>query len=175
MSNPKSVVESTRPKKLNKVENSEKLKVEETAKKSQETITDTTEKILQGEQSKKVKISTKIGLLTKKYLISLLDFLKLCLTSPKDAKLKCVQMWESIKSVMHHLWLNCKVWWVDMKTGFKLGSRYIRGYELSRRESKRLVQAIGDSLRMVPFSFFIIVPFLEFTLPFFLMVKIYSK
>jgi LETM1 and EF-hand domain-containing protein 1 len=39
---------------------------------------------------------------------------------------------------------------------------------LSRRERQQLVRTVSDLFRLVPFSFFIIVPFMELALPFFI-------
>ena len=40
-----------------------------------------------------------------------------------------------------------------------------RGNNLTRRENRQLVRTVGDVFRLVPFSVFIIVPFMEFLLP----------
>ena len=44
--------------------------------------------------------------------------------------------------------------------------RVLRGNALSRRERKQLQRTVTDLIRLVPFSFFIIIPFMEFLLPF---------
>lgn len=41
---------------------------------------------------------------------------------------------------------------------------------MTRRERRLLVRTVGDLFRLVPFSVFVIVPFLEFTLPIFLKI-----
>ncbi|XP_046654554.1 mitochondrial proton/calcium exchanger protein-like isoform X1 [Daphnia pulicaria] len=46
--------------------------------------------------------------------------------------------------------------------------RVLQGETLSRREKKQLVTTTSDVFRLVPFSVFIIVPFMELTLPIFL-------
>lgn len=46
--------------------------------------------------------------------------------------------------------------------------RILKGEALTRREKKQLVRTSSDVFRLVPFSVFIIVPFMEFTLPIFL-------
>lgn len=54
----------------------------------------------------------------------------------------------------------------------RLSARYIlrlaRGYSLTRRERQQLIRTVSDLLRLLPFSFFIIVPFMEFALPIFI-------
>ena len=41
----------------------------------------------------------------------------------------------------------------------------VRGNNLTRRENRQLVRTVGDLFRLVPFSVFVIVPFMEFLLP----------
>lgn len=48
---------------------------------------------------------------------------------------------------------------------FHLTKRLARGYHLSIRERRLLVRTTGDCLKLIPFSFFIIVPFAELLLP----------
>lgn len=54
----------------------------------------------------------------------------------------------------------------------RLSARYLwrlaRGQSLMRKERQQLVRTASDLFRLVPFSIFVIVPFLEFTLPIFL-------
>uniref|UniRef100_A0A0N5AHP6 Letm1 RBD domain-containing protein n=1 Tax=Syphacia muris TaxID=451379 RepID=A0A0N5AHP6_9BILA len=46
--------------------------------------------------------------------------------------------------------------------------RLVTGHSLMRKERQQLVRTASDLFRLVPFSIFIIVPFMEFTLPIFL-------
>jgi LETM1 and EF-hand domain-containing protein 1 len=48
--------------------------------------------------------------------------------------------------------------------------RSLSGQQMTRRERRLLVRTVGDLFRLVPFSVFVIVPFLEFTLPIFLKI-----
>lgn len=52
-----------------------------------------------------------------------------------------------------------------MKISAKLIWRILQGKELSRREHRLLVKTTGDMFRLIPFSVFVIVPFMEFLLP----------
>ncbi|KAL7287017.1 hypothetical protein TKK_0018810 [Trichogramma kaykai] len=54
---------------------------------------------------------------------------------------------------------------LDMKVAAKLCWRMLQGHELNRREHRLLVKTTGDTFRLIPFSVFIIVPFMEFLLP----------
>jgi LETM1 and EF-hand domain-containing protein 1 len=46
----------------------------------------------------------------------------------------------------------------------------LRGEVVTRRERRMLLRVAADLFRLVPFLFFVIVPFAEFSLPFFLKV-----
>lgn len=56
----------------------------------------------------------------------------------------------------------------DVRTSSVLLKRVGAGHTLSLRERKLLVRTTSDCLKLIPFSFFIIVPFAEILLPFFL-------
>lgn len=58
----------------------------------------------------------------------------------------------------------------DIRTARLLVARTLKGSSLSRRERKQLQRTVTDIFRLVPFSVFVIVPFMEFTLPFFLRI-----
>ncbi|KAK9509167.1 hypothetical protein O3M35_006542 [Rhynocoris fuscipes] len=75
---------------------------------------------------------------------------------------------EKIKAEILHYYHGFKLLWIDINISRKLIWRLLRGYPLTRREHKLLVRTVGDVFRLVPFSVFIIVPFLEFALPFFI-------
>jgi hypothetical protein len=94
--------------------------------------------------------------------------------------------WASIKEQGQHLWLGTKLMWLQMKTASGLLFKSLRGCfvsysfrrlhikvpligkSLSRREKRLLVRTAADMFRLIPFSFFVIVPLAEFSLPFFL-------
>ena len=48
----------------------------------------------------------------------------------------------------------------------KLLSRLVQGRNLSRREHNLLVRVLADLGRVIPLSFFVLIPFMEFALPF---------
>jgi len=72
----------------------------------------------------------------------------------------------SVKEALHHYWIGTKLLWADTKTSLSLLGKMMKGEELTRRERKQLLASYSDMLRMVPLAAFVIVPFLEFTLPF---------
>jgi len=57
-----------------------------------------------------------------------------------------------------------------MQTARNLVGRTLRGSSLTRRERKQLLRTVTDLFRLIPFSMFIIIPFMEFALPFALMI-----
>jgi LETM1 and EF-hand domain-containing protein 1 len=54
----------------------------------------------------------------------------------------------------------------DVRTARNLTTRTLSGSSLTRRERKQLLRTVSDLFRLVPFSMFILIPFMEFALPF---------
>lgn len=54
----------------------------------------------------------------------------------------------------------------DVRTARNLLGRTLTGSTLTRRERKQLLRTVSDLFRLVPFSMFIIIPAMEFALPF---------
>ncbi|XP_012229350.1 mitochondrial proton/calcium exchanger protein [Linepithema humile] len=76
-----------------------------------------------------------------------------------------VTIWQRIKGEILHYYHGFRLLGLDMKVSAKLIWRILHGHELSRREHRLLVKTTGDVFRLIPFSVFIIVPFMEFLLP----------
>ncbi|XP_054708538.1 mitochondrial proton/calcium exchanger protein-like [Uloborus diversus] len=57
---------------------------------------------------------------------------------------------------------------IDCKVSFRLVRKMLNGDELTRREHKQLIRTVADLFRLLPFSIFIAVPFLELALPLFI-------
>ena len=55
-------------------------------------------------------------------------------------------------------------------TSVRIGYNLLKGGSLTRRERRQLQRTLGDLLRFVPFMAFVIIPFMEFTLPIFLKI-----
>lgn len=74
-----------------------------------------------------------------------------------------------IVNELKHYYHGFRLLFIDVRISSDLLLRVLRGDQpLSRREKKQLVRTTSDVFRLVPFSVFIIVPFMEFTLPIFL-------
>lgn len=76
------------------------------------------------------------------------------------------QTWHTIKEVAAHYWLGSKLLWSDIIVAKQILGRVIAGHSMSRRERIQLIRTTTDIFRLVPFSIFVIVPFMELLLPF---------
>jgi LETM1 and EF-hand domain-containing protein 1 len=63
-----------------------------------------------------------------------------------------------------------QLFWAELQTAQGLVMRTLSGSSLTRRERKQLLRTVTDLFRLVPFSMFLIIPFMEFALPFALRV-----
>lgn len=80
-------------------------------------------------------------------------------TAPKKS------VWEKVKHELNHYWDGTKLLGYEIKVLTKLLFKVAAGYALSRRETNQLQRTIGDVIRLVPFSMFLIIPFAELLLP----------
>lgn len=69
------------------------------------------------------------------------------------------------KEELHHYWVGTKLLWSDIKTSLTILRRLLNGHTLTRRERRQLTRTTADIFRLVPFAFFVIVPFMELLLP----------
>ncbi|KAL7435259.1 hypothetical protein ACHAXM_004554 [Skeletonema potamos] len=88
------------------------------------------------------------------------------LTHPKDFKNKLAELKEAAVKEAHHYWMGSKLLAADIRTAKHILGRTLRGSSLSRRERKQLLRTVTDVFRLVPMSIFVLVPFMEFALPF---------
>ncbi|KAK7873837.1 hypothetical protein R5R35_005703 [Gryllus longicercus] len=90
------------------------------------------------------------------------------LVSEKPAVSPAVKktLWQKIKDECLHYYHGFRLLFVDINVSRKLLWRVMNGKSLSRREYRLLVRTVSDMFRLVPFSVFVIVPFMEFLLPF---------
>ncbi|KAG8240420.1 hypothetical protein J437_LFUL003134 [Ladona fulva] len=64
-----------------------------------------------------------------------------------------------------HYYHGFRLLFIDIKVSLALCWRVLNGKSLSRREHRQLVRTTSDLFRLLPFSVFIIVPFMELLLP----------
>lgn len=76
------------------------------------------------------------------------------------------ETWKTIKEVANHYWLGSKLLWSDIKVAKQILGRVLQGHSMTRRERMQLIRTSTDIFRLVPFSIFVIVPFMELLLPF---------
>lgn len=88
------------------------------------------------------------------------------LTHPSELRAKLVEFKELVKKEAHHYYMGSKLLVADIRTARTILLRTLNGSHLSRRERKQLVRTVSDVFRLVPMSVFVLVPFMEFLLPF---------
>ncbi|GIX91553.1 hypothetical protein CDAR_528352 [Caerostris darwini] len=74
------------------------------------------------------------------------------------------RVWDEILHYYH----GFRLLFVDIKISSRLAFKIAKGEELTRREHRQLIRTVSDLFRLVPFSIFIIIPFMELLLPVFL-------
>ncbi|XP_055855725.1 mitochondrial proton/calcium exchanger protein [Episyrphus balteatus] len=74
------------------------------------------------------------------------------------------RIWDEIVHYYH----GFRLLFIDINICRKLLGRVLNGKTLTRRENKLLVRTTSDLFRLIPFSIFIIVPFMELLLPVFI-------
>ena len=77
-----------------------------------------------------------------------------------------IRIWIKIKKELKHYYNGFKLFFFETKISLKLLRKITNGDALTRREKKQLLRTVSDIFRLVPFSIFVIIPFMEFLLPF---------
>ncbi|CAG7830387.1 unnamed protein product [Allacma fusca] len=77
-------------------------------------------------------------------------------------------LWKKIEDEILHYYHGFRLLFIDIRIAFGLVKQILNGKSLSRREHRQLVRTTSDVFRLLPFSVFIIVPFMELLLPVFL-------
>jgi len=77
--------------------------------------------------------------------------------------------WARIKATVKkealHYWHGTRLLGKEVKISTRLLLRLMRGNRLTRREHRQLKRTTNDLLRLIPFSVFVLVPFMELLLP----------
>ncbi|KAJ2775042.1 LETM1 domain-containing protein ylh47 [Coemansia nantahalensis] len=74
-------------------------------------------------------------------------------------------MMERIKHEAMHYWHGTKLFAKEVKISSKLVVKVAWGGKLSRREQRQLRRTFSDTVRLVPFLLFVVIPFAELLLP----------
>lgn len=69
---------------------------------------------------------------------------------------------------LKHYYHGFRLLALETRLSAKYLFRMAQGHTLTRRERQQLVRTVSDLFRLVPFSIFIIVPFMELALPIFI-------
>ncbi|XP_029295820.1 LETM1 domain-containing protein LETM2, mitochondrial isoform X2 [Cottoperca gobio] len=77
-------------------------------------------------------------------------------------------LYQKIVDELKHYYNGFRLLGIDIKIAGRMVWRLLHGQLLTRRERRRLLRTSADLFRLVPFTVFIIVPFMEFLLPVFL-------
>ncbi|KAG0148987.1 hypothetical protein CROQUDRAFT_669477 [Cronartium quercuum f. sp. fusiforme G11] len=75
------------------------------------------------------------------------------------------RIWAKVKSEASHYWHGTKLLGKEIRLSAKYQMKLLRGKKLTRREKRQLKRTTTDLLRLIPFSVFLIVPFMELLLP----------
>lgn len=95
------------------------------------------------------------------------------LTHSEERSQKIAEFKKVAQDELHHYWVGTKLLWADIQTARQLLGKTLKGSSLTRRERKQLLRTVSDLFRLVPFSMFVIIPFMEFALP--LALKIFPN
>eukprot|EP00095_Tigriopus_kingsejongensis_P003727 maker-scaffold357_size197762-snap-gene-0.42 protein:Tk03727 transcript:maker-scaffold357_size197762-snap-gene-0.42-mRNA-1 annotation:"paramyosin " len=74
-------------------------------------------------------------------------------------------IWVRIVDEVKHYYSGFKLLFLDVRVSSRIIWKVLQGHPLTRREKKQLVRTVSDLFRLVPFSVFILVPFMELLLP----------
>ncbi|KAJ2746325.1 LETM1 domain-containing protein ylh47 [Coemansia sp. BCRC 34301] len=72
---------------------------------------------------------------------------------------------ERVKHEALHYWHGTKLFAKEVKLSSKLVSKVVWGGKLTRREQRQLRRTFADTVRLVPFLLFVVIPFAELLLP----------
>ncbi|ODN84589.1 hypothetical protein, variant 1 [Cryptococcus amylolentus CBS 6039] len=75
------------------------------------------------------------------------------------------RVWAVVKKEAAHYWAGTKLLGQEIRISGKLQWKVLNGGTLTRRERRQLRRTTIDLLRLLPFSVFVLVPFMELLLP----------
>ncbi|GAA6059412.1 hypothetical protein JCM10212_003644 [Sporobolomyces blumeae] len=83
----------------------------------------------------------------------------------KEEPSRLTRIWANVKKEASHYWHGTKLLGKEIRISARLVRRLVGGKKLTRREHRQLKRTTTDLLRLIPFSVFLIVPFMELLLP----------
>lgn len=87
---------------------------------------------------------------------------------PAEAPKKQLTIKQKIWHEIVHYYHGFRLLFININVARKLLGKVLNGQSLTRREYRLLIRTTGDVFRLVPFSVFVIVPFMELLLPIFI-------
>lgn len=75
------------------------------------------------------------------------------------------RIWAVVKKEAAHYWAGTRLLGSEIKISGRLQWKVLNGGSLTRRERRQLRRTTTDLLRLIPFSVFVIIPFMELLLP----------
>lgn len=84
-------------------------------------------------------------------------------TGPKKPFM--TRAWTVVKREAAHYWAGTKLLGKEIAISAKITKKVLNGGTLTRRERRQLRRTTTDLLRLIPFSVFVLVPFMEILLP----------
>eukprot|EP00834_Sanchytrium_tribonematis_P001612 NODE_41_length_34096_cov_2.002235.p8 type:complete len:416 gc:universal NODE_41_length_34096_cov_2.002235:19686-18439(-) len=82
-------------------------------------------------------------------------------------------IWQRVKNEASHMWAGSKLLVTETRISTKLLRQLLNGNSLTHREHRQLKRTTSDLLRIIPFSVFLIVPFMELLLP--IVIKVFPN
>eukprot|EP00397_Hematodinium_sp_SG-2012_P012191 GEMP01012354.1.p1 GENE.GEMP01012354.1~~GEMP01012354.1.p1 ORF type:complete len:716 (+),score=142.01 GEMP01012354.1:257-2149(+) len=104
--------------------------------------------------------------LTKKTMKLLVAFLK----DPKVVRIWAADLKEALNHMIKWTTTGFRLFGANVKISSKLATHSLKGHALTLRERKLLIRTTSDIFKIIPFSFFIIIPFAELLLPVFIRI-----
>ncbi|KAG8217904.1 LETM1-domain-containing protein [Butyriboletus roseoflavus] len=84
---------------------------------------------------------------------------------PKEDAPLLTRAWKKVKHEVQHYWHGSKLLVSEVRISARLQWKILHGDSLTRRERRQLRRTTQDLLKLVPFSVFVVIPFMEFLLP----------
>ncbi|CAK5048820.1 unnamed protein product [Meloidogyne enterolobii] len=77
------------------------------------------------------------------------------------------KLWYLVRDLFVHTWHGLRLYFLEASISLKY-MRKLKRRSLTRRERNQLFTTLADTLRLAPFMVFIIVPFMDFLIPFYI-------
>lgn len=100
--------------------------------------------------------------------VAVADEKKGAVSTKKESKEKGTRVqriWAVVKKEALHYWHGTRLLGKEIRISSRLLRRLIAGKKLTRREHRQLKRTTTDLLRLIPFSVFVLIPFMELLLP----------